>query len=154
MLNPNFAVLNLSYVNSLLYVYEYKVNKIYRNSKIIVQNCFQRFYWDNRVRWSEYDTYCQQHMINTRCCLRLKSKQISEFSQKRSFSCCWLCQNRIDFLGYDAACSKHHLEKTAFRRENLSNFSLPSSPHHTNYTEHFVESSNRAAGHFVESWPT
>ena len=31
-------------------VYEYKVNKIYRNSKIIIQNCFQRNNQDNRVR--------------------------------------------------------------------------------------------------------
>ena len=41
MLNPNFAVLNLSYVS--LSLYEYKVNKIYRNSKITVENCFQRW---------------------------------------------------------------------------------------------------------------
>ena len=49
MLNPNFALLNLSYVNLLL-LYEYKVNKIHRNYKIIVETCFQRFYWGNRER--------------------------------------------------------------------------------------------------------
>ena len=55
-------------------MYEYKVNRIYRNCKIIVETCFQRFYWG------------QQHMINIYCYLRLKSKQISELPQKRGFN--------------------------------------------------------------------
>ena len=39
MLNPNFALLNLSYVNLLVF-YEYKVNKINRNYEIIVRLSF------------------------------------------------------------------------------------------------------------------
>ena len=66
-------------------LYEYKVNKIYRNSKIIIESCFQRFYWGNRVRWFRI-WYRQQHMINICCCLRLKSKQILELYQKRGFN--------------------------------------------------------------------
>ena len=109
-------------------LYEYKVSKVNRIHKVIVETCFQRFYWGNRVRDSEYDIvnniwyifvvvyrlkvnkvqilsemwfqrfywgnrigwfricYCQQHIWNICCCLRLKSKQVSEFSQKRGFS--------------------------------------------------------------------
>ena len=34
-------------------------------------------------------------------------------------------------LGYDMACSKHHLDNTFVRRDF---FSPPSNPHHVNYT--------------------
>ena len=40
-------------------VCESKVNEIYWNSKIIVETCFQGFYWVNRVRWFRI-WYCQQ----------------------------------------------------------------------------------------------
>ena len=64
---------------------EYMLNKIYRNSKIFKENYFQRFYFANRVRWFRI-CYCQQHVINICCCLRLKSQQISELSKKRAFN--------------------------------------------------------------------
>ena len=98
ILNETFAVLNLSYVKLLLFIWIYKSNKIHWNSKMIVESCFQRFYWGNRVHWFRI-WYCQQHVANIFCCLRLKSKQISEFSQKRGFNLyCgnWMC--RFDFI--------------------------------------------------------
>ena len=53
MLIPKFAVLNLSYVDLLFLWIE--VNKIYWNSKIIVESCFQQFYWSNEYDDSEND---------------------------------------------------------------------------------------------------
>ena len=46
--------------------------------------CFQWFYWGNWVWWIRI-LYCQQD-INICCCLRLKSKQISELCNKRGFN--------------------------------------------------------------------
>ena len=51
---------------------------------MIVEICFQWFYWGNRVNWFQI-CYCQ-HVVNICCCLRINSRQISELSEKRAFN--------------------------------------------------------------------
>ena len=53
--------------------------------RVVLETWFQRLYWGNRVSWFRI-WYCQRRMVNICCCLRLKSKQISELSQKRGFN--------------------------------------------------------------------
>ena len=43
---------------------------------MIAESCFQRFYWGNRYADSEYDII--NNIWYLFCCLRLRSKQISE----------------------------------------------------------------------------
>ena len=72
MLNPNFAVLNLSYVKNYCCSYEYKVNKIYRNSNISLRVAFNGFTGvigyagiPNMILSTTYDKYSS-------CCLSSK----------------------------------------------------------------------------------
>ena len=90
MLNPNFAASKLSYVKLLLFIWIYicKVNKIYWNSNIILETCFERYYWGNRVRWFRI-WYCQQHVVNICCCLLLK---VRKFQNLPVYLHNWMCR--------------------------------------------------------------
>ena len=78
MMNPDFAVY-LSYINLSLFLQEYKVNKIYRNSKKIVE-CF---FWGNRFLLKQKFIIYPHRRLNARVRTRSIHIPCREASEER-----------------------------------------------------------------------